>query len=164
MKDLLEKISSYNIFNYLLPGVLFAFIISKMTVYSLLQDDILTGAFVYYFLGLTVSRVGSLLIDPLLKKVKFVRFSDYKTFVSTSKKDGKIELLSEVNNMYRTLCALFLLILVLLGCQSVLVHVQWLVPAGPYIALTLLALLFAFSYRKQSEYVVKRIDANKDPQ
>ena len=64
MKDLLEKLSSYNIFNYLFPGVLFAAMGSHLTSYSLLIDDTVIGVFVYYFYGLVVSRVGSLVLEP----------------------------------------------------------------------------------------------------
>ena len=36
MKDILDKIGTYNIFNYLLPGVLFAVLVSQQTKYNLL--------------------------------------------------------------------------------------------------------------------------------
>lgn len=39
MKDLLDKISSYNIFNYLLPGVLFAAFVDALTSFQVLQRD-----------------------------------------------------------------------------------------------------------------------------
>lgn len=68
MKDLLDKISSYNLFNYLFPGILFAVISKEFTSYSLLQDNLIVGAFIYYFIGLVVSRFGSLVIEPASKK------------------------------------------------------------------------------------------------
>jgi len=161
MKDLLDKLSSYNIFNYLLPGILFAVFASKLTIYSFIQSDIVLGVFVYYFLGLVVSRFGSLVIEPILKKTGFVRFAPYGDFVSASKKDDKIEILSEVNNMYRTLCSLFVLLLLLLGYQSVQYRIPGLAPWNPYIAAVLLVIMFLLSYRKQTAYVTKRIEANK---
>ena len=77
MKELLDKLSSYNIFNYLFPGVLFVVFLSKVSNYDLIQKDIITGAFLYYFIGLVISRVGSLFIEPFLKRIKFLKFSDY---------------------------------------------------------------------------------------
>ena len=68
MKDLLDKISSYNLFNYLLPGVLFALLADGLTSYTFIQSDIVVGIFLYYFMGLVISRVGSLAIEPILKK------------------------------------------------------------------------------------------------
>jgi hypothetical protein len=47
MLELLDEISSYNLFNYLLPGVLFAVMASKMTHYSFLGYDIVVAAFLY---------------------------------------------------------------------------------------------------------------------
>ena len=69
--------------------------------------------FLYYFLGLVVSRFGSLVIGPLLKSFSFIKFADYRAFIDASKKDTQIEVLSEANNSYRTLCALFSLLLLL---------------------------------------------------
>ena len=62
MDGLLDKISSYNIFNYLLPGSLFAVIADAVTDYRLIQEDIVVGLFLYYFIGLVVSRIGSLVV------------------------------------------------------------------------------------------------------
>src|SRR5215467_1053056 len=110
MKDLLDKISSYNLFNYLLPGVLFAALAETWTSYRFLQSNLVVGVFVYYFFGLVISRVGSLIIEPSLRKVSFVKFASYDDFVAASQKDPKIDVLSEVNDMYRTFCSLFVLI------------------------------------------------------
>ena len=102
MKEILDKITSYNLFNYLLPGVLFVVILDKLTIYSFAQENLVIGAFVYYFVGLVVSRTGSIVVEPLLKKIGFVKFDDYKDFVVAAKNDSKIDVLSESNNMYRT--------------------------------------------------------------
>jgi len=86
MKDLLDKLSSYNIFNYLLPGIIFVVIAEKLTSFSFIQDDIIFGIFLYYFIGLVISRIGSLLIEPSLKKIRFLTFAPYSEFVTASKK------------------------------------------------------------------------------
>ena len=72
MKELIDKLSTYNIFNYLFPGVLFAYILSKVSSYDLIQKDLVTGVFLYYFIGLVISRIGSLFIEPFLKKNKIL--------------------------------------------------------------------------------------------
>lgn len=77
MKDLLDKLSSYNIFNYLLPGVLFAAFVDSLTSFHIVQKDPVIGVFLYYFLGSLVSRVGSLFVEPLLRRFHFVAFSPY---------------------------------------------------------------------------------------
>lgn len=113
MKDLLDKLSSYNIFNHLFPGIVFVAIIEKATEYSFLQDNIVIGVFVYYFIGLVISRFGSLVLEPILKFTKFVRFADYSDFLAASKEGPKMELLSEVSNMYRTISSLLISIVFL---------------------------------------------------
>lgn len=159
MSDILGKISSYNIFNYLLPGILFAVIGDSYTTYRLVQDDILVGLFVYYFFGLVISRIGSLLIEPLLKKVGFVTFADYKKYVAASKTDEILNELSEVNNMYRTLCSLFLFLLGLLALESLKNAFPIFKPTAPYFIFTGLLVLFIFAYRKQTKYITQRVNS-----
>jgi hypothetical protein len=161
MKDLLDKLSSYNIFNYLFPGVVFVVVSSKLTTYNFLQQDILVGAFLYYFIGLVISRIGSILIEPLLKMIKFIKFADYKKFVKVSKVDTKIDILSEVNNMYRTICSLFLMLMALKAFDWLSFRWTFLQGIKIEILTTFLLLLFLFSYRKQTNYITKRIDANE---
>lgn len=161
MKELLDKISSYNFFNYLLPGVLFGVIAGKFTNYSIPLDNLIVGAFTCYFVGLTISRFGSIIIEPLLKKASFLKFSDYKSFVVASQKDSKIELFSEVNNMYRTLTSMLVLSLLLKLYEFLESKITGLNEWSPYILITFLLVMFIFSYRKQTEYITKRINASK---
>jgi hypothetical protein len=159
MNELLAKISSYNIFNYLLPGVVFAVIADAWMGRSFAQDNLLVAAFVYYFIGLVVSRVGSLIVEPALKAIGFVKFVEYPEFVRASAKDEKLEVLSEANNSYRTLSALFLS----LGCMKLYSTFEAFVPIlKPYEGYTLgvlLLALFLFSFRKQTAYVASRTRA-----
>lgn len=161
MKDLLDKISSYNLFNYLLPGILFVCIAKEFTDYNLIQDNNFIGAFLYYFIGMVISRFGSLFIEPFLKWTTFLKFADYKRFVVASKQDEKIELFSEVNNTYRTISAM----LVVLILTKVYNHFQiaWSISDSftSIILITSVFLMFLFSYRKQTNYITKRIEANK---
>jgi len=162
MNELLSKLSSYNVFNYLLPGVVFAFLASEMFHYPLPQRDILTVAFLCYFLGLVVTRFGSLVIEPLLKKLSFVEFAEYKDFVTASNKDSKLEVLSEVNNTYRTLASLFSLLLLLkLYFALEEKFVPQLRAWDATILGMLLLLMFLLSYRKQTSYITSRIKANR---
>ncbi len=158
MDGLLDKISSYNIFNYLLPGSLFAVIADTVTDCRFVQDDIVVGLFLYYFIGLVVSRIGSLVVEPILKALRFVTFVDYGKFVEATKADPKIELKSETNNMYRTLCALFLVLLLVVVFDRLAPSLPWLVDSSPYIVGVALVVMFLFAYRKQTIYIVDRVN------
>ena len=162
MSELLNKLSSYNLFNYLLPGVLFAALSGHVTKYSFIQEDIVTGVFVYYFIGLVISRVGSLVIEPLLKWGRFLKFADYKDFVSASKEDQKLEVLSETNNMYRTITSLFLLLFLLKLYESMVNKYSFLNDWNAYILIGVLLIMFLFSYRKQTKYITSRIEARNN--
>jgi hypothetical protein len=160
MNELLNKISSYNVFNYLLPGIVFSLLAGEIIHYPIAQKDILTAAFSYYFIGLVVSRFGSLIVEPLLKFFSFVKFADYSDFVAASQKDAKLEVLSEVNNTYRTLASLFSLLLLLKLYVKLEGTFPYLKEQDTTILAVVLLVMFLFSYRKQTSYITKRIKAN----
>lgn len=157
MKELMDKLSSYNIFNYLLPGIVFVVLLEKVTHFSFIQKDIVLGVFVYYFIGLIISRLGSLIIEPILKKIKFIEFAPYSEFVSASKIDSKLEILSESNNMYRTFCSLFLLLILLKLFEWIENKLPIISDYNEYILVVALFVLFIFSFKKQTNYVRKRV-------
>jgi glycerol uptake facilitator-like aquaporin len=160
MKEIVDKLSSYNFFNYLLPGTLFVVILDKITSFSFVQKDIIVAAFLYYFVGLVISRFGSLIVEPLLKKSSFLKFTDYKQFVIASKKDPKIDLLSEANNIYRSFTAMLILLTLLKFYDLIRTSNKSLENYDPYLLIGILLIMFLFSYRKQTNYITKRINAN----
>jgi len=161
MKDILDKITAYNLFNYLVPGVLFAVILESLTSYSITQEDLIIGAFLYYFVGLVISRFGSLVVEPVLKKISFVQFMPYADFISASKSDSKIELLSQDNNMYRTLVAMFALLLLAKAYDMLSVTYPVLREQSVMIVVVLLLVTFLLSYSKQAKFVADRIKVAK---
>lgn len=162
MRELLDRLSQYNLFNYLLPGALFAVLVEKVSTFRLLQDDIVTGLLVYYFTGLVVSRIGSLMLEPLMKSCHFVTFAPYREFVRACAKDAKLEILSEANNTYRTLAAAFLCLGLVAAGDRVAYWLGVSREAQKLIVVGLLFVLFAFAYRKQTAYVRQRVQANTE--
>lgn len=159
MNEILDKISSYNIFNYLFPGTIFAVITTYMTPYNLVQENLFVTIFLYYFFGLLISRIGSLILEPILKKFSFVQFSTYEDFVTASAEDEKLEVLSEANNMYRTLCSLFLLILGTILYAYLEAFFPTLHRIGRVLVIVILFVMFLAAYRKQTKYITDRIKA-----
>ena len=165
MKAILDKLSSYNIFNYLFPGFLFVIVGEKLTSIPLFYEKWFIGMFLYYFYGLVISRIGSMVVEPILKRVQFVQFADYKDYVAASKLDSKIEIFSEQNNMYRTLCSLTLVLIFLKATDKIKDVLSWGADVNSFIFLAGLLILFLFSYRKQTRYVVQRVrGAQKEKQ
>ena len=161
MKDLLDKLSSYNVFNYLLPGVLFAVFVDRVTSLQVLQKDLVIGIFLYYFLGSIVSRIGALAVEPLLRSVGFITFAPYEDFVRAAKLDPKLEILSEANNMYRTICALMISVAAVASYDYTARYFAILRAAAPVVCIVGVLILFLLSYRKQTSYITKRVAANK---
>lgn len=160
MKELLDKLGSYNVFNYLLPGVLFAASVEALTPIKLLQKDIVVGVFIYYFFGLVISRIGSLIIEPILRKMGVVSFTPYEDFVRASKIDNKLEVLSESNNMYRTFCGLIVSVAAIKLYLYISNYLPILQTASSIVGIVGLFVLFALSYKKQSAYIKRRIMSN----
>lgn len=161
MKELLDKLSSYNLFNYLLPGTVFVVLEKEFTQYSLVQENLIVGAFLYYFIGLVISRFGALIFGPLLRKILRMKFVSYSEFISASKKDQKIEILSEVNNMYRTFSSMFILLIIVKLYESF----GPFFPRGynSYVLIVLLLFMFTNSYRRQSRFVIDRVIKANNP-
>ena len=153
----IEKLSSYNFFNYLLPGVLFVVLAEVFTKYTFIQSNIVLGAFVYYFIGLVISRFGSLVLEPILKRTGVARFADYSDFLRASKADEQITLLSEVNNTYRTLASLLILLGALRLYQALDERFKFNSEWSMLSLGVVLLIMFVFSYRKQTAYITKRV-------
>lgn len=155
MEKLFEKIDSYNIFNYLVPGaVIFEFLRAFGSIPNV--SDILSRLVLYYFVGLTASRIGSILFEPLLETLGIIKKSDYKKYVKACTKDTKIELFVEIANMYRTFYvgAIVCLIATFLPHQHVFDFNIFLTRLALFAAIA----LFFVSYRKQSGYINKRVE------
>jgi len=161
MKEILDKVTSYNLFNYLLPGTLFVVILERFTQYSFTQENLIISAFVYYFAGLVISRIGSLVVEPIFKKFEFVKFAEYKDFVIASKSDSKLEDLSEANNMYRTFVSMFVFLFLFKLYELFSYRFVFLTNYEDYILILILLIIFVFSYRKQTSYIKNRVDAQK---
>jgi len=162
MNEIIKKLTSYNIFNYLLPGIIFVVIVQCVTSYKFIQGDTVVDLFLYYFIGLVVSRFGSLIIEPFFKRIKFVKFSEYKDFIVASKNDNKLEIFLEQNNMYRTFISMLMLILLLKTYETTQSSLNYLPIGGDkYILLVGIMLIFILSYLKQTKYITNRINLNK---
>lgn len=158
MEKLIEKLSTYNILNNILPGVVFCFLCSRLCGLSIVNDGIVENLFVFYFIGMLISRIGSVIVEPICKKLKIVRYAPYKDFVYASKKDEKILVLLEGNNLYRTMIALCILLALMKLFLYLKESVHWFLVASDWIVLFCIFLLFLASYRKQTKYIKERVE------
>lgn len=157
MNELLSKLSSYNIFNYLLPGAVFSILAERIALLES-PDQIVEQLVWYYFLGMVISRLGSIVVEPILKRVKFVTYSNYDDYLTACKSDGKLETMVEVSNTYRTVATAFFTLLVglLYVSASAWIGIDGMLQAK--IAISLVFVLFLLSFRKQVGFVVERVE------
>lgn len=157
MDKLLDKISSFNLFTNLYPGVIFCLLSQSWLQIPLIQSDPFIGAFLYYFIGMTISRIGSILIEPVLEKSRFVLYPKYEEFLAASGDDTKINDLLETNNSYRSvisllLCIIFTYIYTFLGSIWPVLNSY-----AYHIIVIFLLVLFLFAYKKNTRYIRNRV-------
>lgn len=157
MEKFMEKLSSYNILNNLLPGTIFCYFMDMLFNINLLKNSIIVDLFLFYFMGMIVSRIGSVMIEPALKKVKFVEFVEYDEYLTASKKDPKIDVLSETNNTYCTILGLCATLLICRIYISLCDIIPGLNNCSLVIIIISISILFAFAYKKQTSYITKRV-------
>lgn len=159
---LLDKIGSYEIFNNLLPGVLFCYFVNIGTRFTIPSIGFLEDLFVFYFSGMVISRIGSLVVEGALRKCKFVKYAEDADYYKASQENEFIRTLSETNNTYRSLTSLFFVLLLTkivdICLYDVIIQHQIGRTATFFILSGSALVLFLFSYRKQTGYVKKRVE------
>jgi len=162
IESIITKISNYNIFNYLFSGIIFVILMNYFEDIQLYLDISNTSLhiinlFLIYFIGLTISRVGSLTVEPFYKKC-IIKFADYKDFLKVEAIDQKLDTISEQNNVYRTFVSLFLVLVIfhfVRTCElSFCLYIQ---ENYKVVILVSLFLLYSISYYKQIKYIKDRI-------
>lgn len=159
MSNILGKLDSYQILTNLLPGAFFVYILKIFLGISLPADNVVENIVVYYFAGLVINRIGSLTIEPILKKVRFIKHAPYPSFVKAERINPKITTLSEMNNYTRSLLTSAILFPIIWIIQALSVEWHWLSANWKVVAAIFLIVIFLFSYRKQSKYVCDRVEA-----
>jgi len=173
-KLLFDKVSSYNILNNIFPGIVFCFLLKQLTSFNLSNESWLENLFMYYLFGMILSRVGSLIIEPILKKWKinnrkakkrefFLKYALYSNYKEASKADPLIVTLSETNNTYRTLlatliCIVFCKLYEIIFYSLLSNNFPWIIDVGNWVVIVLVILLFLFAFQKQTDYIRKSVE------
>lgn len=171
--NVIEKLSSYKIFNNLFPGIIFCAITGKITRINIATGSVWENLFIYYFVGMILSRVGSILIERILRSLKvknkktgtkdpYLKFAEYGDYIDACNKDPLISTLNEVNNTYRTLIAtMFAIICAKLYDSFLLDWVNHLGVVANTIVFAIICLLsiwlLIYSYKKQTDYIRARV-------
>lgn len=110
MESLLKKLDEYNVMINLLPGTFFGLMMNFLLAIEIPKINIFEEVIIYYFAGLIINRIGSIIVKPILKKVEFIKEAPYPEYIKAENQDLKVRTLSDVNNYFRTLLTSCLLL------------------------------------------------------
>ena len=144
MEKFFDKMETYNILNFLFPGIIFASILTFLTEKNIYSSSLIIATFEYYFTGLVLSRIGSIVINPIIEKTRVVKKEKYK----------KIEILQREANQYRTFVATFVCLLLVEIYNCIFVDISKINTIIYFIGLII---LFTLSYRKQLKFIIERL-------
>jgi hypothetical protein len=157
ISKLIDRISDYHFLNNIIPGALFCVVLPYVSHYNLMGENVWYNLVVLYISGICISRLGSVVIEWLYKKIHIINFESHDRYAKAAAKAPFIKTLSMENNMYRTLIAVFVsLLLAKLSDWIGSVCVIW-SENFQWILCLLLLVLFSLAYSKQTKYVVKHI-------
>lgn len=159
MSNVIEKLDSYQIMTNLLPGTFIGIALEFILGMGITSPSVTEKIVIYYFIGLILNRIGSLVVNPILKKCRVIVEAPYQEYVKAVKEDSRIDILSETNNYFRTLLAGTILLLILYICMNSEIVWKWLVSNWRCSSLVCLIVLFVFAYRKQTDYVRRCVEA-----
>lgn len=154
LKTLSDKLSSYSLFNFIFPGLLFLGLIKYVG-----KKDIIFDENIWWFLlaayscGMVISRIGSLIVEELFKKLGWIKKYDVQKYSESLKHNAMTGILLEICNTYRTLCAMWFVLFVLTMfadldiCRCKLLFME-----------AIFTILFAFSFVKQYNYFTENIN------
>jgi hypothetical protein len=133
-----------------------------MVGYDLIHFSIIENVLICYFVGMVNSRLGSLVLERFLLKVRFIKYAPHDEYAKAEKSDAKITALTEENNMFRSLANAMLILLLAYGAKNISVVENFVVNNFKWIAIVALLIIYICSFKKQTKYIKKRVDENKD--
>lgn len=162
--ELLNRISSYEFPNMIIPGVLMSSLLCWILGFDFALIGSIPGIIIFisisYVLGLFASKFGSVIIEPIAESCGVIQRASYDDFCSTEIQDKKIATLAQYRDLYRTL--------MVVGVYSLALSVYKVIRDPSNIAIFLIGLsslfivVFFLAYGKQSRYITKRIKFVKD--
>lgn len=158
MKSLIEKIDSYQIITNLLPGAFLILLLKYLSIFDYNNLNKVEIIAICYFGGLIVGRIGSLVIEPILKKVCFIKYSEYNDFVKASKEDSKLDILVQTSNFNRSILTCVAITPLIKVAQAIEERWKVIQPGSKWVSIFLLIVLFLFAYRKQIKFIKDRVE------
>jgi hypothetical protein len=157
---MLDKLDAYNIVANLVPGAALVYALHYSGFPTPNPERIGAFLLVAFVAGVTTNRIGSLVLDPLLRwnKIGFLFEKDYPAFVGSEREDEKLETLVANSGLYRTFFTAGLIYLMLLAIDLCLTKIDA-SAREIFIGFVVVGMIvFLFALRKEDGYIKSRID------
>jgi hypothetical protein len=154
-----DKLDAYNLVANLVPGAALTYALHFSGLPAPPPDKLGAFLLVAFVAGVTANRLGSLLLDPLLRRLKFLKPKDYHSFLMREKADRKLDALVANSGLYRTFFMAGLIYLAALIAAPVVVHIDSKTLLVTFAIAGMAVFLFAF--RKEDSYIHSRIEREK---
>lgn len=162
MEKLINKISNYHVFNYLVPGGVYIIIFDSFVEKVFYTSNYIILFLIAYFIGVIISRFGSLVISKILYKFTKQVGDDYSNYIDACNKDQKVDELMQDKNMYRSFCSMLVLLLISKIVKIIIDKFNINIEILIIIIAILLIVLFSLSFLKQNRIINERVKANKN--
>jgi len=163
MNSFIEKLGSYHILTNLIPGAFFVLFADYLFDIHISTGNIGEDVVIYYFIGLLIGRIGSLVVTPLLrtewgkKKRAFIKYADYSDYIKATKIDTKIDVLSETNDGFCNLLTCSILLPLLEIFRVIFTNKAQFCIEWKWALIPLFIIIFLFSYRERTSHIRKRV-------
>lgn len=155
-----DKLDAYNLVANLVPGAALTYALHFSEFPTPSPDDIGAFLLVAFVAGVTANRLGSLILDPLLRKLRFLKLKDYRSFLIREKDDQKLDALVANSGLYRTFFTAGAIYLIALMSSSA---TAYLTRQGLITAFVIGGMVvFLFAFKKEDGYIHSRIEAAKN--
>lgn len=160
INQIIDKFSPYQLFCNLFPGFLVVRGFCYVTSTTLVTENICETLGVIYFYGVAVSRVASIIVEPVLKRLFKIQFAPYSEYLEALRQDISLADLMREANMFRILLTVVLILLFIFLLNLIpFVQKRWCSSCFFVISQVIVFIpVFACSYRKQCVFVVERIE------
>ena len=155
MAKIIDKIDKYNLFTNIVPR----YLLLMFNIYYLKIENLNIGEqiIISYFVGQTLSRLGSIIGQKILFKFTKEKGESYDKYIIASDKDTKIATLMQERNMCRTFCVLFVICIIEIILTKIININSIKSDIILIILLFILLVIYAISFCKYNKYVLDRI-------
>lgn len=154
-----DKLDAYNVVANLVPGAALTYALHYSDFPTPPPDKLGAFLLVAFVAGVTTNRLGSLILDPILRRAKFLKRKDYRSFLMREKGDKKLDALVANSGLYRTFFTAGFIYLIALMFFEVTAHISNQALFTAFVIGGMLVFLFAL--RKEDGYIHSRIEADK---